>query len=224
MEIEELEVLELRARRREELLAHLDVREHGAAHVEQEQHLDGVVPLGHELEVEIAGVPRRGADGVGQVELLGGTLAREAAQAAQCDLDVARAELDLVVEVPELALVPHLDRAVVAVPVLADAHALGIEAIGAVGRGARGADPFRPTLVSALLLGQALAQRLEQLVEPAHRLDLRLLLVGEQKLGELLEPFLGNLRRLLGWRLDALEAMAEDAVELVEVALVLNEC
>jgi hypothetical protein len=45
---------------------------------------------------------------------VGRALAGEAAQAAQGDLDVARAEFDAVVEVAELALFPDLDRRAVA--------------------------------------------------------------------------------------------------------------
>jgi len=42
-----------------------------------------------------------------RVELFGGAKPSEAAQAAERDLDVAGAELDRVVEVAELALVPQ---------------------------------------------------------------------------------------------------------------------
>ena len=136
MEVEELEVLELGARRREQLLADADVGVHRAADVEEQQHLHRVVPLRDHLDVEIARVARRRADRVGQVELDRGALAGELAQPAQRDLDVARAELDRVVEVLELALVPDLDGAAVAVLVLADAHAFGIVAVGAERRGA----------------------------------------------------------------------------------------
>ena len=71
---------------------------------------------------------------------------------------------------------------------------------------------------------EALAQRLHELV-PAHRLDLLLLLLGEVFLGELLQPFVGNLGLLHGVQqaFQALEHVAEDAVELVEVALVLHQ-
>ncbi len=57
----------------------------------------------------------------------------ELAQAAQGDLDVAGAELDRIVEVLVLALVPDLDRLAVAAFVLADTDALGVVAIGANG-------------------------------------------------------------------------------------------
>src|SRR6185437_13925987 len=137
--------------------------------------------------------------------------------------DVARAELDAVVEVLEFALVPDLDRAVVAVLVLADAHALGMVAIGAEGRRAGGADPFAAALVPALLLGQALAQRLHQFLPAAECRDLRLLLVGEGLFRELPQPLLGDLDTGLADRLDTLEVVAEDAVELVEIALVLHQ-
>src|SRR5262249_58925113 len=104
--------------------------------------------------------------------LLGRAGAGELAQAPQRDLDVARAELDLIVEVFELAPVPDLHRAEVAVPVLADAHTLGVVAVGAERRGPGGADPFLAALVAPLLLPHALAQKFEQLVQPADGLDL----------------------------------------------------
>ena len=62
-----------------------------------------------------------------------------------------------VVEIPELAPVPDFHRAAVAAFVLADAHAFRIVAIGAEGRGAGRADPFRAALVAALLLLPAAA-------------------------------------------------------------------
>ena len=114
MEVEVLQVLELGARGREQLLADLDVVVHRAADVEEQQHLHRVVPLRHHLDVEPAGVARGRADGVVEVELLGRAFAREPAQAPQRDLDVARAEFDRVVEVAVLALVPDLHRAAVA--------------------------------------------------------------------------------------------------------------
>src|SRR5262249_59893019 len=117
---------------------------------------------------------RRLLDGVVAVGLVGLAGAGELAQAPQRNVDVAGAELDLVVEILELALVPHLHGAEIAVLVLADAHAFRIVAVGAERRGAGGADPFAAALVAALLLGEALAQRLQKLVEAAHRLHLLL--------------------------------------------------
>ena len=54
---------------------------------------------------------RRALDGSVEIELLGRAGARELAQPAQRYLDVAGAKLDLIVEILELALVPHLDGA-----------------------------------------------------------------------------------------------------------------
>ncbi len=164
-------------------------------------------------------------DGAVEIELVGRAGAREFAQPPQRDLDVAGAELDLAVEVLELALVPHLHRAAVAALVLADAHAFRIVAVRPKGRCAAGADPFVAALVAALLLLETLAQRLEQFVEPAHGFDQLLLLVGEVFLGELLQP-LGrdfDLERLRD-QIEPLEHVAEHAVELVEIALVLHQC
>ncbi len=58
-----------------------------------------------------------------EIEFVGRAGARELAQPPQRDLDVADAELDIAVEILELALVPHLHGAVVAVLLLPDAHA-----------------------------------------------------------------------------------------------------
>src|SRR3546814_1315060 len=124
------------------------------------------------------------ADRVRQVELGRRAVPREAAQAAERDLYVARAELDPIVQIAELPLVPDLDRPPVARAVLTDAHPFGVVAVGAVRRSAGGADPFAAALVPAALLGEALAQRLHQLLPPAERLDLRLLLLAEVELGE----------------------------------------
>ncbi len=156
-----------------------------------------------------------------------GALAGPAPQPLQRHLDVAGAELDRIVEILEFALVPDLDGAAVAAFVLADAHAFGIVAIGAEGRGAGGADPFRAALVAALLLLEALFQRLHQLVETAERLDQLLFLVGQVLFGELAQPFLRQRHRidaaLAGDRLDALEDMREHLVEPVDMALVLHQ-
>ena len=150
VEVEIFHVLEFALRRREQLLDLLDMRIHRAADVEEHQHLDRVAPLGAHVDVEIAvvgGLPDRGVE----IEFVGRAGAGEFAQAPQRDLDVADAELDIAVEILELALVPHLDGAVVAVLVLADPHAFGIVAVGAERRGAGGADPLVAALVAALL-------------------------------------------------------------------------
>ena len=223
VEVEIFEVLELGARRREQFLADADMRVHGAADVEEDQHLHGVAPLRHQLHVEPA-LARGGADGVGQVEFLGRALARELAQPPERHLDVAGAEFHRVVEIPELALVPHLDGGVVAVPVLSDAHAGGIVAMGAEGRGAGSADPFRAALVAALLLLEALLQLLQNLLEAAQRLHQLLLVLGEVLLGELPQPLLWNLgEQSISRTGEALEDMPEDTVEAIEVALVLHQ-
>ncbi len=223
VEVEVLHVLELGARGREQLLGGLDVPIHRAADVEEQQHLDRVVPLRPHQDVKIALV--RGApDGAVEIELLRRAGAGELAQPPQRHLDVAGAELDLSVQILELALVPHLHRAEIAVGILADTHAFRIIAIGAERRRTRRADPLVAALVALLLLLHALAQGLEQLLEPAHRLDLFLLLLGEVFLRELLEPLRRDLGRgRIAQQLEALEHMAEHAVELVEVALILHQ-
>src|SRR5207302_11493782 len=99
------------------------------------------------------------------------------AEPAQRRLEVAGAELDAVVEIAELALVPDLDGAAVARRFLADAHAFRVVAMGAERRGTGGADPLAAALMPGLLLGEPLAQRLHQFVPAAERLDELLLLL-----------------------------------------------
>ena len=105
------------------------------------------------------------ADRAVEVEFLVRALARETAQPAQGDADVARPQFLVAGKILEFAAVPDLDGAASPAAVLADAHALGMVAVGAERRGSRRADPFRAALMAALLFGEALAQRLHQFVE-----------------------------------------------------------
>src|SRR3546814_9667326 len=84
VEVEVFKVLELAARRREQLLAGADMVVHRAADVEEQQHLYRVAPLRDHLDVEIAAVMRGRAERVRQVELARRAVPREAAQAAEC--------------------------------------------------------------------------------------------------------------------------------------------
>ena len=224
MEVEEFQMFELGPRRREQLLAHLHMGIHRAADVEKQQHLDRVAPLGPHMDVQPA-LPRRAVDGGVHVQLVRRALSREPAQPAQRHLDVARAQFDLVVQVPVLALLPHLDRAaMLAGP--ADAHPLRIVAAVAERAGPAGADPLVPALVPTLLLLQALLQRLHQLFEATQGLDLRLLLVGQIFLVEQLQPVLGHVQRGFVAGPDGFdpgEHLAEHLIEPVVVFLVLDQ-
>ncbi|OIQ70482.1 hypothetical protein GALL_479070 [mine drainage metagenome] len=175
------------------------------------------------MHVEIAvvgGLLDRGVE----IKFVGRAGAGEFAQAPQRDLDVADAELDIAVEILELAFIPHLHGAEIAVLLLADEDAFRVVAMRAERRGAGGADPFIAALMAALLFLQPLAKRLHELV-PAHRLDLLLLFLGEVFFGEFLQPFGGNVRLLHGVEqaLEPLEHGAEHPIELVEIALVLHQ-
>ena len=110
----------------------------------------------------------RGAlDGAVKIEFVRRAGAREFAQAAKCDLDIARAELDVAGEILEFAFVPDLHRAEIAVLVLTNAHALRIVTVGAERRSARRADPLLAALMAAALFGEPLPQYFEKLVETA---------------------------------------------------------
>ena len=180
------------------------------------------MPLGAHVDVEPA-LARRAVDGGVEVQFVGGAFAGEAAQAAQRHLDVAGAKLAGRVQVAEFALFPHLDGATVPAR-STNPHAFGIVAAVAERRGAAGADPFRPALVAALLLLQPLLERRHDLVPRAERLDPLHLLGAEVLFGDQLQPFLGDrLGGIVQLGDDALEHLAEDAVEAVEHGLVVNE-
>src|ERR1700751_6063375 len=146
------QVLELRARRRKQLLANPNVVLHRPAYIEKQKQLHSIEPFGHEFEIEPTRVVRGGLHGAAEIELFGGTLASELPQPPQRQLDVARTELDGIVEIAKLAAVPDLDRTPVAPLLLTYAHAFGIVPISTEGRGASGADPFAPALVARPLL------------------------------------------------------------------------
>jgi len=222
VEVIELEVLELGLGGTEEFLDTVDVLVHGAAHVHQQQHLDLVVALGNELDVQHAGVGGRAMDGVGQIEFVSGALAREAPQPAQRELDVARAELPAVVVVLVGALVPHLHGRLVAALVLPDAYALRVVAIGTEGAGAGGADHAAAALVAFLLLLETLLQRRHQLF-PAHLLDRGLVGGAEFEFQGLAQPVQRHFLGEVGKQLYALEVGREGAVELVELHFVLHQ-
>ena len=223
VEIEEFEVLELGLRRREQLLAQLDERVHRSADIEEQQQLDRVVPLGPHADIEPT-LPCGAIDGAVDVELVGIALTREPAQAAQRDLDVARAELAGIVEVLELALFPHLDRALV-LALAADAHAFGVIARVAERAGSAGADPLVAALMALFLLLKPLLERLHDLFPRPQCLDLFHFLVGKEFLGHRLQPVLGDLRALIALErhLQALEHLGEHLVEPVEQAFVLHQ-
>src|SRR5690606_28640066 len=172
--------------------------------------LHRISPFRARPDVQIA-VLGGGPDGPGKVELLLRSVTHPTAKPFQCDLDVARTKLDAIVEIAELAPVPNLDGPAVTTFLLADAHALGIVAIGTERRSAGSADPFRATLMARFLFLQPLAQRLHQLFETAEGFDQSLLFLREVLLGKPAQPFVrqvGGVRaRLSGQRLQPPEDM-----------------
>src|SRR5205823_5401477 len=122
VDIEILDMAKFGPRGREQFLAELDVRIHRAADVEEQQHFDAIAPFGLQLQVEPAGIFRGAFDRAVEIELLRHAFAREAAQPSKRDLDVARVEVDIAVEIAEAALVPDLDGAARAAGVLSDSN------------------------------------------------------------------------------------------------------
>ncbi len=79
--------------------------------------------------------------------------------------------------------------------------------------------------MAAFLLAQPAAQCFQELVEPSHGLDLALLFLREVLFRKLAQPLRWNCVSLdrLGHGCEPFEYMAEDAVELVQVALVFHK-
>lgn len=173
------------------------------------------------MDVEIA-APRRAADGRVHIELVGRAFPREAAQTAQRHLDIPGAEFDRIVQIPELALLPHLDGALV-LAFAADAHTRRIVAVIAEGGGAAGADPFIAALMAMFLFLQTLLERLHNLVPVAQRLDLFHFLGRQIFFRHSAQPFLRNVGAghiRLGEQ--ALEHAGENLVEPVDQPFVLH--
>ena len=222
VEVEIFQVFEGRARGREELLAHLHVRIHGAADVKQGEHLDGIAPFRTHDDIQPA-LFGGGADRIVQVQLFMGAVAGKLAQAAQGDLEIACAQLAVAVQVLVAALFPDLHRLLVAA-LPADANAGGIVSGMSEGRGAARADPFIAALMPLGLLLEALLQRLHELVE-GHFLERGHFLFGELALHHGFQPVRRDFlfAEELGQRFHTLEDMGKDHVELVEILLVLHQ-
>ena len=185
-------MLELGAAGREELFADLDVIVHRPAHVEKHQHLDRVVALGPHVQIQPARVAGGGGDRFVEVQLLDRPFAREATQAAQRDLDVAGADLDAVVQIAELALLPHLHSGAIAGGVAPDANAFRVVAVVAKGRCAACAYPFAAALVASLLLFKSLAELVHQAV-PAELFESRFFRRAQMLGRQRLEPVFGQI-------------------------------
>jgi hypothetical protein len=133
--------------------------------------------------------------------------------------------LHLIVEIAELALVPHLHGTAAPAAVLPDTNAFRVVAVGTERRTATGAHPFVAAFVPAFLLVQSFAQSFHQFLESAELFDRRALFWRQRQLGAARQP----VRRQPG-RVDsgeqvfhALEIFAEGEVIPVVVALVFHE-
>src|SRR5438034_3496428 len=199
------------------------MRIHRSAHVEKQQHLDAVAPLGNETQVEPARILRCSFDGARQVELFRNAFAREAAKPAQRDLDVAGIKLDRVIEIAKASLVPDLDRATAASAVLTDTNAFGVETVGAERARPRGADPLRSALMARALLLEPLFHRFHELVPAAEGFDQRLFFIAQRPFDHLADPFFRDFRANIENAVDTLEVDAEREIEAIVERLVLDQ-
>ncbi len=229
MEIEIFQVLELGARCRKQLLSDPNMVVHRTAYIHEQQHLDLIAPLGHEFEVQVAGIAGGCPDGVVEIKFELVALAHELAQALERDLDIAGAQFDLIVVIAELTLIPDLYRAAMAGTPLADANALRVVAVSAERGTPRCADVSIAPLMALLLVFQTLAQGLHQLFPTAQRLDQRLLLGRKIELVAPRQPLGWNpsvrhrLSELFHTVLGTLEVGAEYLIEAVVVTFILHQ-
>ena len=105
-----------------------------------------------------------------KVEFKFGAFACKPSQPAQGHLEVACAQLLLIVVIAELALFPYLDGSAVACRGAAHPYAFGVVSTVSEGRGAAGAYPFATACMAFFLLFQSLPEQFHQLV-PAVFLD-----------------------------------------------------
>ena len=223
VKIKHLEVAKLAARRREELLDPRDVVIHAATDVQQHQHLHAVVALWHHPDVKVASVACRFPDGVVQIQLQLSALARKAAQTAQGDLEVADPKLNRVIVVPELALVPHLDRRAIASRFSAHTDTFRMVATISKRGGATRPDPSVSPGMTSFLFLQALFEHLHELV-PAVFFKLSLLLWCQPALKLLDQPVQRDFFASWQLHLHGLVITAKGAVESVKQGLVLDQC
>src|SRR5690606_2194545 len=224
VEVEILQMLELGFAGTEQFLADLDVGVHRTADVQQQQELDRVASLRAHLDIAQTAVLRGVVDGAVEIALFGRAFTCELAQATQGDLDVARAQLDLIVEVLVFALIPHLGGLALALAGIADANAFRVVAAGTERAGTAGTDPLVAAGVLFLLLLEAFLELLDQLVQTTEALDLRFFLFAQQAFEFLAQPFLGDHRLDMFVEVfQTLEVGTEGPVELVEVTFVLHQ-
>ncbi len=114
VEVKEFHVLEFRLGCGKQFFGARDMIVHRAPNIEQHQYLDAVLALRLHLDVKVAGIVGGGADRIVQRQFLFRALSRKFAQAAQCDLDVARAKFALVIVVAIRTRFPHLDCGAIA--------------------------------------------------------------------------------------------------------------
>src|SRR5690606_17391097 len=95
----------------------------------------------------------------------GGTLPCEASQSTQGHLEVASAQLLLVIVIHEFAFFPDLDGGAIAGRWATDTDTFGMVAPVAKGRGAAGANPLAAPRVTSLLLFRTFLEHLQQFVQ-----------------------------------------------------------
>src|SRR3546814_21042745 len=139
MEVKEFQILEFRRGCGKQLLTYSYVGIHRSAHVEKEEQLHCIMPLRAHAYLEPA-LPRCAVDRPVDIQFAGRAFACEAASAAQCALDVARAKLTLVIQLGELQLVPYFDCVLVPPPSAAP-NAFRILAVFSVRKFAAGPMP-----------------------------------------------------------------------------------
>ena len=108
MEVKIFQMLELCACGGEQFFTNLHMRIHGAANIQKQQDLYRIVPLRHHFYIQKACIAGCRTDRVIQIQLFGRAGASELSQASQGNFDVARTQLNGVIQIFEVAFVPDL--------------------------------------------------------------------------------------------------------------------
>ena len=111
MEVIVFQMFELGAHGGKKLFGDTDKAVHRSADIEHGHHLDLVLPFRPHFDIQHTAVMGGGLDRGVEIEFVLCAFAHELAQPAQGHFHVARAKLDIALQVSKIALLPHLGGA-----------------------------------------------------------------------------------------------------------------
>ena len=225
MEIKGFHVFELGLGGREQLFTHPYVRVHGATDIKKQQHFYCIVAFRHHFNIEKTGVAGRRGNSVAQIQLIGGTLAGKFTQPPQRHLDVADTQLNIVIQVFVVALLPDFYGFFVPRFALFNADAFGVITIGTKGRRAAGADHFVTALMTFVLFFQTFFKLVQHFIQATQRFNFGHIFRRHQALKLFAHPVGRNVGfgHAVRQGFEATEVTGKGLIELVVMAFVFHQ-